>query len=78
MAARFTSGEAAAIDDKRGDTDRSVWLRSAALAALSTGNPQTGTSPQQVAVNANPARPAGCSHRIPSGAYCKTCEQVRK
>jgi hypothetical protein len=52
MAARFTASEAEAIDKARGDTDRSVWLRSAALDALERQSPQPGTLPgMKVIVN---------------------------
>ena len=39
MSARFTDAEAAQIDAARGATDRSVWLRQAALASLGAKEP---------------------------------------
>ena len=80
MSARFSKTEAAVIDAQRGHTDRSVWLRAVALAAIGRGNPQTETlsappvaflQPEPVNDNAPPSAP--CPHRLNPGTYCKTC-----
>lgn len=104
MAVRFSEPEAAEIDAARGNTDRSVWLRTVALAAaralgreplpadavtiitddrmppgtaalVSRGDVaafRIGTDPQP-----GPVLGAECPHRLPSGAWCKTCKTAK-
>jgi hypothetical protein len=101
MTTRFSESEAAEIDAARGTTDRSEWLRTAALAAarasgrapLSFGGikiiaddrmpPDTialasrSRSREGVSVAAARIKRESCPHRLPVGAYCKTCERAK-
>lgn len=70
MTTRFSEAEAEAIDAVRGTMDRSPWLRLAALAAVERQQPPA-------APPARKAKPATCPHRLPAGAWCKTCQQSK-
>lgn len=89
ICAKFSEAEEAAIDAARGTVNRSEWLRRAALAAArrrpSASAP--GARGQKVIAEPPPSKPdpappepatvrrylASCPHRLPSGAWCKTC-----
>lgn len=77
MSARFSDAEAAAIDVARGVTDRSVWLRNAALVAVERQRPSAGHVDRQAeAVAQNLAAAQGdCPHpraRVIKG-FCYAC-----
>jgi hypothetical protein len=98
MSTRFSEPEADAIDAARGGTDRSEWLRTAALAFLAadgrtparkpSGKHGGQTAPARApippvstklpAAPPAPVRPAtACLHRLPAGAWCKTCGRTK-
>lgn len=55
MSARFSAAEAAAIDAVRGTVDRSVWLRSAAMRAVSSDLCERGSAPADTLKRVSPA-----------------------
>jgi hypothetical protein len=91
MSARFTEAEAALIDEARGTDDRNTWIRRVALAAVSgsarkppekRGGSIAPARVPPVPVSdrppkAPPAARTGCPHRLPPGAFCKTCGQAK-
>lgn len=83
MTTRFSEPEAAEIDAARGNTDRSEWLRTIALAAARAipGDAMRAALSdgdwRHFAGQPEATRPAGCPHRINRGAYCKICERTK-
>lgn len=87
MSTRFSEPEAAEIDAARGNTDRSVWLREAALAYLGRAQemilpggapptmPPAGPPPRTSKAAAPSA--ASCPHRLNPGAWCKICGRTK-
>jgi hypothetical protein len=77
MSARFSESEADLIDTARSNTDRSAWLRQAALAAAERQRPPTGHIDREAeAVRQNLAATQGdCPHpkaRVHKG-LCGAC-----
>jgi len=76
---KLSDSEFRAVEIARGSMDRSEWVRLSVLAAAERQRPPEGHLDRQAGAVAQnlAALDGGCPHRLPPGAWCKTCKTAK-